>query len=74
MGAVIAKRFARFGLKINAEKTRLVRFGRPPRGGGGSGDKPGTFDFLGFTHYWEKFQAMLRTFPLLPARIVHSRL
>ena len=29
---VIAKRFARFGLKINAEKTRLVRFGRPPRG------------------------------------------
>lgn len=162
---VIEKRFARFGLKINAEKTRLVRFGRPPLGGGGSGDKPGTFDFLGFTHYWgksrkghnvvktktaagrfrrtlskirewgwkhrhlsmkeqqrelneklrghdayfgvtgnhhmlsrlrwevakqwrkwlvrrnrgnspnwEKFQAMLRTFPLLPARIVHSRL
>jgi group II intron reverse transcriptase/maturase len=51
---VIAKRFARFGLKINAEKTRLVRFGRPPLGGGGSGDKPGTFDFLGFTHYWGK--------------------
>ena len=51
---MIAKRFARFGLKINAEKTRLVRFGRPPRGGGGSGDKPGTFDFLGFTHYWGK--------------------
>ena len=23
---------------------------------------------------WEKFNAMLRTFPLLPARIVHSRL
>lgn len=51
---VIAKRFARFGLKINTEKTRLVRFGRPPRAGGGSGDKPGTFDFLGFTHYWGK--------------------
>lgn len=51
---VIAKRFARFGLKINAEKTRLVRFGRPPLGGGGTGDKPGTFDFLGFTHYWGK--------------------
>ena len=161
---VIAKRFARFGLRINAGKTRLVRFGRPPRSGG-SGEKPGTFDFLGFTHYWgksrnghmvvkvktaagrfrralgkirewgwenrhlplklqqrelneklrghdayygvtgnyrmlsqlrcevaklwrkwllrrnrgnspnwEKFQAMLRTFPLLPARIVHSKL
>ena len=51
---VIAKRFARFGLKINAEKTRLVRFGRPPRGGRGPGGKPGTFDFLGFTHYWGK--------------------
>jgi group II intron reverse transcriptase/maturase len=51
---VIARRFARFGLRINAEKTRLVRFGRPPRGGGGSGDKPETFDFLGFTHYWGK--------------------
>ncbi len=161
---VFAKRFARFGLRINAGKTRLVRFGRPPRSGG-SGEKPGTFDFLGFTHYWgksrnghmvvkvktaagrfrralgkirewgwenrhlplklqqrelneklrghdayygvtgnyrmlsqlrcevaklwrkwllrrnrgnspnwEKFQAMLRTFPLLPARIVHSKL
>ena len=51
---VIARRFARFGLKINTEKTRLVRFGRPPRGGGGSGRKPETFDFLGFTHYWGK--------------------
>ena len=51
---VIANRFARFGLKINTEKTRLVRFGRPSRAGGRSGDKPETFDFLGFTHYWGK--------------------
>lgn len=52
---VLPKRFARFGLKINEEKTRLVRFGRPPPGGdGGSGGKPETFDFLGFTHYWGK--------------------
>ena len=49
---VIAKRFARYGLKINAQKTRLVRFGRPPRGGAGAQGKPETFDFLGFTHYW----------------------
>jgi hypothetical protein len=28
-----------------------VRFGRPSRAGG-TGDKPETFDFLGFTHYW----------------------
>jgi hypothetical protein len=40
---VIAKRFARFGLKINTEKTRLVRFGRPSRAGGRSGDKPEPF-------------------------------
>jgi RNA-directed DNA polymerase len=50
---VIARRFARFGLKINTEKTRLVRFGRPPRGGARA-DKPETFDFLGFTHNWGK--------------------
>lgn len=49
---VIAKRFARFGLKINTGKTRLVRFGRPSRAGARSGDKPETFDFLGFSHYW----------------------
>lgn len=54
---VIGKRFERFGLKINAEKTRLVRFGRPERtedSDEGKGGKPGTFDFLGFTHYWGK--------------------
>ncbi len=51
---VIEKRFARYGLKINTEKTRLVRFKRPPWGGRGSGDKPESFDFLGFTHYWGK--------------------
>ena len=25
---------------------------RPPRGGARPGEGPGTFDFLGFTHYW----------------------
>ena len=51
---VIGQRFDRFGLKINAEKTRLVRFGRPKRAKIGKGEKPETFDFLGFTHYWGK--------------------
>jgi group II intron reverse transcriptase/maturase len=54
---VIEKRFARFGLKINAQKTRMVRFGRPPRGGARAGDQSETFDFLGFTHYWGKSRA-----------------
>jgi hypothetical protein len=52
---VLAQRFARFGLKINEEKMRLVRFGRPSRSGGAGGaGEPETFDFLGFTHYWGK--------------------
>lgn len=47
---VLPKRLARFGLTMHAEKTRLVRFRRPRRDG--SDGKPGSFDFLGFTHYW----------------------
>ena len=51
---VIEKRFVRFGLKINAQKTRRVRFKRPPGGGAPLEEKPETFEFLGFTHYWGK--------------------
>jgi RNA-directed DNA polymerase len=47
---VLPKRFAKYGLEINAEKTKLVDFGRPQRRT--SGRKPGTFSFLGFVHYW----------------------
>lgn len=49
---VLPKRFARFGLELHAEKTRLVRFERPRDGG--DDDGPGSFDFLGFTHHWMK--------------------
>lgn len=51
---VIPKRFAKYGLQINAEKTRMISFHRPPRGytRATHGPKPGTFTFLGFTHYW----------------------
>ena len=51
--AVLPKRFGRFGLNIHPEKTRLVSFGKPPRNQKGGKGK-GTFDFLGFTHYWAK--------------------
>ena len=51
---VLPKRFGKYGLSLHPEKTRLVHFKKPPRKerGGGEGTGPGTFDFLGFTHYW----------------------
>jgi group II intron reverse transcriptase/maturase len=48
--AVLPKRLARYGLRLHPEKTRLVAFGRPRSRG--HEDRPGTFDFLGFTHSW----------------------
>ncbi|HEX5032356.1 MAG TPA: group II intron reverse transcriptase/maturase [Candidatus Eisenbacteria bacterium] len=48
---VLAKRFAKYGLTLHPDKTRLVPFHRPDRKDGGS-DGPGTFDLLGFTHHW----------------------
>jgi hypothetical protein len=54
---VLPKRFGKYGLTLHPEKTRLVSFQRPrePRRGTTSrADRPGTFDFLGFTHYWGK--------------------
>jgi len=50
---VLPKRFGRYGLRLHAEKTRLLRFKRPPNGPDTSGDgEPGSFDLLGFTHFW----------------------
>jgi hypothetical protein len=52
---VLPKRLARFGLRLHPEKTRLVPFRRPRRGSGGRRDEsPGSFTFLGFTHFWGK--------------------
>jgi RNA-directed DNA polymerase len=51
---VLGKRFAKYGLALHPDKTRLVPFRRPPlRPGAGSKiQTPGTFDLLGFTVYW----------------------
>jgi hypothetical protein len=51
--AVLPRRFGRYGLTIHPEKTKLVKFGKPPKKEQ-PGPKNGTFDFLGFTHYWAK--------------------
>ena len=50
--AVLAKRFAKYGLTLHPEKTRLVELERPPRGPDGPRVGGATFDFLGFTHHW----------------------
>jgi hypothetical protein len=56
--AVLPKRFARYGLSLHPEKTRLVEFRRPdyraPLLREGAPPRPGTFDLLGFTHFWGK--------------------
>jgi len=50
------KRFGKYGLTLHPEKTRLIPFQRPrrrpDRQGPPSARRPGTFDLLGFTHYW----------------------
>ena len=51
-GRSLRERFAKFGLELHPDKTRLIEFGRfaaaePEEPGEG---KPETFDFLGFTH------------------------
>ena len=50
--ADLRERFAKFGLELHPEKTRLIEFGRHAarrRSARGLG-KPETFEFLGFTH------------------------
>jgi len=54
----VRKRFKKFGLELEPEKTRLIEYGRfaeENRRRQGLG-KPETFDFLGFTHYCSKSQ------------------
>ncbi len=55
----IRERFQRAELELSAEKTKIIRFGRSQNENDNDngndndkvGDKPGTFNFLGFTHY-----------------------
>ena len=48
---VLAKRLGKYGLSLHPEKTRLGMF-RPPCERLGRSKRPGSFDFLGFTHHW----------------------
>jgi hypothetical protein len=49
--AVLPKRFGAYGLTLRPDKTRLVPFRRPDQVRKDEGG-PGTFNWLGFTHYW----------------------
>ena len=50
---VIPKRFNRYELELHPDKTSLIKFGKPVNKSKDS-EKNGTFDFLGFTFYWDK--------------------
>ncbi len=57
----IRDRLEKFGLQLHPEKTKIVPFGKPKskndidiRQENGNGPKPGSFDFLGFSHFWAK--------------------
>jgi group II intron reverse transcriptase/maturase len=59
--SVLPKRFGKYGLTVHPDKTRLVDFRSPnhiERGrkaeANDGGRSDGTFDLLGFTHYWGK--------------------
>ena len=65
---VLPKRFAKYGLTLHPEKTRLLAFGRSAlqQARNGAAPKPATLDFLGFTHVatWSRkgrFTIHLRT-------------
>jgi group II intron reverse transcriptase/maturase len=53
---VLPKRFEKYGLRLHPEKTRLVDFKRPDRNHPSDDDDhgkgSGSFDLLGFTHFW----------------------
>jgi group II intron reverse transcriptase/maturase len=56
---VVPKRFGKFGLTVHPTKTRLIPFHPPSSTPGSCGEpreRPGTFDLLGFTHYWGRSQ------------------
>jgi group II intron reverse transcriptase/maturase len=49
---VLPKRFAKYGLRLHPGKTRLVKFERPRTPPQGDKSAAGSFDLLGFTHFW----------------------
>jgi RNA-directed DNA polymerase len=54
---VLPKRFGKYGLTVHPDKTRLIPFRAPSVTATGRDtphERPGAFDFLGFTHLWAR--------------------
>lgn len=53
--AALAERLEKFKLEVEPTKTKVLEFGRHAAANAKArGERPGTFDFLGFTHYLSK--------------------
>ena len=51
----LRERFAKFGLSLSEDKTRLIEFGRYAGANRDRrGEKPASFDYLGFTHFIDR--------------------
>jgi RNA-directed DNA polymerase len=79
--SVVPKRFAKYGLKLHPDKTRLVQFQRPSYrkddDGTAKGIERATFDLLGFTLYWARSKQrywviMAKTMPSRFTRALHK--
>ena len=49
---VLAKRLAKYGLRLHPDKTRMVEFCSPSKSPRGGSQRERSFTMLGFTHYW----------------------
>lgn len=69
---VLPKRLGKYGLTLHPEKTRLVPFQRPSLSqdddGTTRGSGQGTFNLLGFTHYWARSERGYWVIKLMTAR------
>ena len=52
--AVLPKRFGAYGLALHPEKTRLVKFTQPRKDDTPKDAEAGSFELLGFMHFWGK--------------------
>lgn len=54
----LRKRLEKFGLELSADKTKIIGFGRfAVENASKKGQRAGTFNFLGFTHFCDKTRA-----------------